>query len=91
MNVFFMDYRYVLKDAWKYIVQVLKIEKTFCFFESSKLPSDIFGTSNVIYKEEETSIKSFGDSIVFNLANKIAHRLRNIDGSITQILALPFL
>lgn len=82
MNVFFMDYRYVSKDAWKYIVQVLKIEKTFCFFESSELQ---LNNSNVIYKGGNTDIKTFGDYIVFNLADDIAPRSRKSDGSISRI------
>lgn len=82
MNVFFMDYRYVSKDAWKYIVQVLKIKKTFCFFESSICPLNI---SNAIYKGENTEIIAFGDYIVLNLADEIAPHLRKPDGSISRI------
>ena len=82
MNVFFMDYRYVSKDAWKYIVQVLKIKKTFCFFESSICPLNI---SNAIYKGEDTDITSFGNYIVFNLADEIAPRSRKADGTMSRI------
>lgn len=83
MNVFFMDYRYVRKDAWKYIVQVLKIEKVFCFFESMVLPPELFGISNVRYKGSNTSIKTFCNSVVFSIANNITNYTKNNDGTVT--------
>ncbi|MBQ9547050.1 MAG: hypothetical protein IJU90_07175 [Bacteroidales bacterium] len=80
-----MDYRYIRKDAWKYIVQVLKVEKVFCYFESKELPPNIIGISKVRYKGGKSSIKSFSDSIVYSLANKICPYTKGMSSPETSI------
>ena len=68
MNIFFMDYRYVRHDAWRYIVSVLKIKKVYCFSESDQFPYGTFGTADVNFRNQSPDSRK---DIVYSIANQM--------------------
>lgn len=81
MNVFFMDYRFVKLDNWKYIVDVLKIKDIFCFFDPKETIINFYLQNfNIrVFYQGLMSIEDFSKKVTYNITNTIKSTLPNIN------------
>ena len=77
MNIYFMDYRYIKPENWKYIVSVLKVTKVFCFCESNVLPRKFFSNTSISFMHLKPGVSKgdFSENIVYALFNVIGKKV----------------
>lgn len=81
MNVFFMDYRYVKPDNWKYIVDVLKIKDIFCFFNPKEANINFFlkNFNLRVFHQGQMSVEDFSKKVTYNITNTIKGSISTIN------------
>lgn len=77
MNVLFMDYRYFRKDAWIYIVDVLKVKKVFFWGYIDEIPFSYLENVKVFVKN---GVDDFNTKITYDIANSVKRPINTPDG-----------
>lgn len=72
-----MDYRFVKPENWKYIIDVLKIKRVFCFCHSKdfKIDADIIINNIPIAYQQNMEDEKFSNSITYYITNLIKNAI----------------
>lgn len=81
MNIYFMDHRFVKPENWKYLIEVLKIKRVFCFCHSKdfKIELDLNRENVPIAYQQNMEDEKFSNKITYYIANSIKDMLPKED------------